>query len=72
MLPAEAVTKHFGVHDVARALAAELEPGDAVLIKGRVDEKLGRIALLLSGRDVRCAVTRCPAGGLACERCSLL
>ena len=71
-LPAAAVTRHRSVHEAARVLAAELQPGDAVLIKGRVDQKLGRIAILLGGREVRCTVTRCPAGGLICERCSQL
>jgi UDP-N-acetylmuramyl pentapeptide synthase len=71
-LPAAAVTEHHGVHELARTLAAELEPGDVVLIKGRTDQKLGRVAHLLAGRDVRCSLLRCPARGLLCERCPRL
>lgn len=71
-LPRDAVTRHRSVHEMAALLAADLGPGDVVLLKGRTEQRLGRIALLLSGVDVRCRLTTCYARGLACERCPRL
>jgi UDP-N-acetylmuramoyl-tripeptide--D-alanyl-D-alanine ligase len=62
-------------HDVelAASLVRErLEPGDVVLIKGRDNERLDRVALALMGRDVRCDRELCYFLKTRCEQCSLL
>ena len=49
-------------HDLQRAadlIAADLGPGDVVLIKGRDYQRLERAAFLLQGRAVRCELTAC-------------
>jgi UDP-N-acetylmuramoyl-tripeptide--D-alanyl-D-alanine ligase len=61
-----------GFQKVVSALAGRLGPGDVVLIKGRNDQRLGRIALALAGRPVRCEIRRCGAVWTACDRCEML
>jgi UDP-N-acetylmuramoyl-tripeptide--D-alanyl-D-alanine ligase len=53
-------------------LRAELGPGDVVLIKGRHDQRLDRITLALTGREVRCWIRRCRMRGVQCDTCPLL
>jgi UDP-N-acetylmuramyl pentapeptide synthase len=53
------------------ALRDDLGPGDVVLIKGRVSQRLARVALALMGRDVRCELTSCEAE-ISCDRCPML
>ncbi len=62
-------------HDVAlaaRLVSEHLEPGAVVLIKGRDNERLDRVALALMGRDVRCDRGLCYFLKTRCEHCSLL
>jgi UDP-N-acetylmuramoyl-tripeptide--D-alanyl-D-alanine ligase len=66
------LTSHADVHSLAEALRAELRAGDVVLLKGRTDQKLGRAALILSGRRVRCTLRTCHAVAIRCETCPLL
>lgn len=52
---------------------ADLLPGDVVLIKGRVSQRLARVALGLQGREVRCDIDVCTAGAWTpCHRCPML
>jgi UDP-N-acetylmuramyl pentapeptide synthase len=60
------------VHRAAAAIAADLRPGDVVLIKGRDTQRLDRVALLLAGRIVRCQRVECQIRLLRCARCALL
>jgi len=53
-------------------LRHDLHTGDVVLIKGRVSQKLARIALALEGRKVGCTLTACHHHGTACEECPML
>lgn len=53
-------------------LRRELRGGDVVLIKGRDQQKLSRIALALEGRKVGCAVGLCRYRAMRCETCPLL
>jgi UDP-N-acetylmuramyl pentapeptide synthase len=65
----------FAGTDVLRAIEvarAKLQPGDVVLVKGRLEERLGRVGLALAGRDVRCALIRCDLASQACETCPML
>ena len=71
-LARDAVTDHADVHALAAALGSELREGDVVLLKGRTDQKLERVALILSGRTVRCAIRSCHVRSFPCESCALL
>lgn len=56
----------------AELVASTARPGDVVFIKGRDTQKLDRIRLILSGRDVRCDIPTCSIRVLDCERCPML
>ncbi len=72
-LPTSAIVHaRDGVLGIAELLRSELGPGDVVLVKGRYDEHLGRVALALAGRDVRCDVRVCDARVILCDRCPML
>ena len=58
--------------EAAKALAAVLEPGDVVLLKGRDTQRLNRVALILMGRVVRCDLRFCNLRTVACDRCAML
>jgi UDP-N-acetylmuramyl pentapeptide synthase len=58
-LQAPAIARYGGVAELTAALAPELGPGDVVLIKGRFDQKLGRVALALAGETVACTLRSC-------------
>lgn len=53
-------------------LRARLQPGDLVLLKGRDNQKLERIALALQGRTVTCDIPRCDIRGILCADCPRL
>jgi UDP-N-acetylmuramoyl-tripeptide--D-alanyl-D-alanine ligase len=59
-------------HEIAAELSALLEPGDAVLVKGRDTERLARVVLILQGRTVRCDIRECPLRTVACDDCAML
>jgi UDP-N-acetylmuramoyl-tripeptide--D-alanyl-D-alanine ligase len=61
-----------GVRAAWEAVRAELRPGDVVLVKGRITERLDRVALALQGRDVRCAIESCKLNEMRCEDCPKL
>jgi UDP-N-acetylmuramyl pentapeptide synthase len=72
-MPRSAV--HKTGHDTAAAaelLRGLLQPGDVVLIEGRGDQRLERVALALTGRAVRCDRTSCHFLKTRCDTCSLL
>lgn len=54
------------------ALAGYLKEGDVVLLKGRHDERLERIALALTGRSVGCELIRCNTPLGRCDTCTML
>jgi len=53
------------------AVATGFDAGDVVLVKGRTQQRLGRVALALAGRPVRCELPACRAR-IRCERCPRL
>lgn len=53
------------------AVAARLDADDVVLVKGRARQRLGRVALALAGRTVRCDLPACFAR-IRCEHCPML
>ena len=72
-LPRDALidAKH-SVRTAWEAVRADLEPGEVVLVKGRSDERLDRVALALQGRDVRCTIQSCKLNEIRREDCPKL
>lgn len=60
------------VFQVVEQLRDDLREGDVVLIKGRFDQRLERIALALSGQIVRCNIPFCDIKVTVCEHCPML
>ena len=63
------------ISDVPHAvehLRRVLRRGDVVLLKGRMPQKLVRIAFALQGHTVRCNRDRCTLGPMPCHACALL
>jgi UDP-N-acetylmuramyl pentapeptide synthase len=73
-MPREAMKKlDDDVTAAIAALPADLSEGDVVLIKGRHTQRLGRIALALLGRKVKCRIASCPIiDTVTCDKCELL
>jgi len=73
-MPREAMTK--AGRSLEKALAAmptDLGEGDVILVKGRTDQRLGRISLALMGRQIRCDLPSCFAfNTIRCDRCKML
>ncbi len=72
MPPSSLIDAGRGIDGAVRFLEAELKPGDVVLVKGRISQKLERIALSLEGRPVRCRLTTCQIHTNTCESCPKL
>ena len=53
----------------AEFLREDLRPGDAVLIKGRDNQRLDRITLALIGKKVYCDIDFCDTRAVRCETC---
>jgi len=60
------------VRKAADYLRSELRPGDVVLIKGRDTQRLGRVALEMTGHKIRCDIDFCDTRVLACADCPML
>ena len=73
LLPPEAVVKCRGSYQKAIAvLQQEMRPGDVILVKGGLGQRLERIALALSGIPTTCEVKTCKATNLSCSECHML
>lgn len=55
-----------------REMQGILSKGDVVLVKGRTQQRLGRLALALQQYEVRCTVTKCNLHSVNCEHCPRL
>ena len=72
-LTEDAVTRMgHDVLGVARVLRDELGPGDLVLLKGRLDQRLVRITLALEGLEVACDLGVCTVSARNCRVCPML
>lgn len=60
------------VEEAVHCLESVLQPGDLLLIKGRGEQKLKRIALLLAGVDVRCHLRDCALENVLCDECPIV
>jgi UDP-N-acetylmuramyl pentapeptide synthase len=72
-IPRAAVLEASGdILAAARFVAEDLRPGDVVLIKGRGNQRMERIAMALEGRKVRCELPVCLASSMRCNTCTML
>lgn len=55
----------------AEEVLRRLHSGDVVLVKGRGNQRLDRISLLLQGREVKCDLPHCDARTFRCENCPM-
>jgi UDP-N-acetylmuramoyl-tripeptide--D-alanyl-D-alanine ligase len=65
----------YAGHSALRAveiLRQQLQPGDVVLLKGRYEQHLERIALSLMGRNVQCDIKLCRIKRSVCADCPML
>ena len=61
-----------GILDAIGTVRGVLRPGDTVLLKGKVPQKLDRLILALQGRNVVCNLEACDTPGWYCETCAML
>lgn len=66
------VTVARTVGEAVEQLRAELRAGDVVLLKGRGEQKLLRIALELAGEKVGCRMAFCTFENVLCQECPKL
>lgn len=59
------------IRKVVGALRRDIRQGDVVLIKGCHNQRLERVSISLSGREVGCDISFCDLGVL-CEHCPML
>ena len=72
-MPRSAIVKAGrDIFKAIEALQGTLGPGDGVLIKGRMTERLGRITLALAGRTVNCRIDYCKTKMIRCDECPML
>jgi UDP-N-acetylmuramyl pentapeptide synthase len=58
--------------DVLKVLPSDLGEGDVVLIKGRTNQRMGRIALALCGMEITCNRKTCDlSSNMDCSECRL-
>jgi UDP-N-acetylmuramyl pentapeptide synthase len=53
-------------------LKEETGPDDVILIKGRLSQRLGRVALALQGVPVKCTIGHCDIRSTQCSGCPML
>jgi UDP-N-acetylmuramoyl-tripeptide--D-alanyl-D-alanine ligase len=61
-----------GILDAISTVRGLLRPGDTVLLKGRIPQKLDRLILALQGRTVVCNLEICSTPGWYCQDCEML
>jgi len=60
------------VRKAAEILLNDLGKGDVVLLKGRNNQRLERVGLILAGRPVRCDIDFCNETAIKCAVCPML
>jgi UDP-N-acetylmuramoyl-tripeptide--D-alanyl-D-alanine ligase len=72
-MPRECIVKAgYGVKEAVDYLKKVVEPGDVILVKGRLAQRLERIAIALRGLPVGCGAQECRVMGMSCEQCPRL
>jgi UDP-N-acetylmuramyl pentapeptide synthase len=72
-MPRERIIKfHNDLRHAVEVLQNTLEPGDVLVVKGRLDDHLERITLALSGRRIGCWRTVCRSRAYRCSNCPML
>lgn len=72
-MPRERIMKfHNDLRQAINILRDILQPGDVLVVKGRLDDHLERITLALSGQKVECWRTECRSRAYRCDNCPML
>ena len=73
-LPKEKILhfKRNDITDLIEILKKDMGPNDVILLKGRQSQRLGRVALALQGRPVKCTLGECDAKSTDCHKCPML
>jgi UDP-N-acetylmuramoyl-L-alanyl-D-glutamate--2,6-diaminopimelate ligase len=72
-MPRERIMKfHNDLKQAIEALRKTLQPGDVLMIKGRLNDHLERITLALSGQKVGCWRAECRSRAYRCDNCPML
>ena len=72
-MPRERIMKfHNDLKQAIEALRKTLQPGDVLMVKGRLDDHLERITLALSGQKVGCWRAECRSRAYRCDNCPML
>jgi len=71
-LSRDKIERASSYREVLQLLQDDLGEGDVVLIRGRWQQALGRIALALAGQDVQCRADPCPYKRMLCDVCPML
>ena len=72
-MPRERIIKfHSDLRQAVEVLRNAIEPGDILVVKGRLDDHLERITLALSGRRVECWRMKCRSRAYRCGNCPML
>jgi UDP-N-acetylmuramoyl-tripeptide--D-alanyl-D-alanine ligase len=72
-MPRQRIIKlHNDLRQAVEALRNILQPGDVLVVKGRLDDHLERITLALSGQKIGCWRTECRSRAYRCGNCPML
>jgi len=72
-MPRERIMKfHNDLRQAINVLRDILQPGDVLVVKGRLDDHLERITLALSGQKIGCWRTECRSRAYRCDNCPML
>jgi UDP-N-acetylmuramoyl-tripeptide--D-alanyl-D-alanine ligase len=72
-MPRERIIKfHSDLRHTVEVLKNTVEPGDVLVVKGRLEDHLERITLALSGRRIECWRRECRSRAYRCGNCPML
>jgi UDP-N-acetylmuramoyl-tripeptide--D-alanyl-D-alanine ligase len=63
---------HKDLRQAIEVLRNVVQPGDVLIVKGRLDDHLERITLALSGQKIGCWRTECRSRAYRCSNCPML
>ncbi len=72
-MPRERILKfHNDLRQAIEVLRKTLQPGDVLVVKGRLEDHLERMTLALSGSKIKCWRTTCRSRAYRCSNCPML